>query len=413
MVQKLFNIALRLTTLVTKLGLILYITKFLGLHDLGTYGLVAAFVALSIPLIGMRLEYVFSRDIVDKDDQEAARIIKDEFLFYGLNYMVTGLLCVAFSSLFLSYFSKEIFFYMILLCILEGFSTLMTAKLTSRHRPIMGNIVFFIRSALWVFPFVILAYIDETYRTVETILIFWLIGNVLSLVFGLYLWKDLPWLATLKEKTDFRLILSKVKVALPLWIAGVCLAGSNYVDRFIVEHFLDRELVGVISFYGAFLVAINALVGSGVFSFSYPKMISFSNKNQKEELKSLTQQTTRHALFVSLIISISIGIAVPVLGMLIDRPELGLYKAVLYIMMTGGIIKITSQSLEFYFYALNKDWAVWSANLVLLSIMLIASILMTPVFGLYGVAYAYLTSCVGIAVWRLYCLYRVKKELQN
>ncbi len=343
---------------------------------------------------------------MDASPAEAALIIKDEFLFYTLNYLFFVIIGICAFPLLIDHFSSAIILLTLALCVIEGFSTLITAKLTSLGRPIMGNVVFFIRSSLWVFPFILFDQFYESYRSVEIILIFWTGGALLSLLFGVYLWRHFPWAAALKAKTQWLELLHKTKTALPLWIAGICLAGANYFDRFFVEFYLDRELVGVISYYGSFLIAVNALVGSGVFSFGYPKMISHYKSERIQEFLDLTKSTALQAFFVALFLSCLIGFAAPLLGDFIGRPELYDYRMVFYIMLIGGIIRVTSQSLEFYFYAKHIDWPVWSANFVLLTTSILSSVFLIPVYGLIGAGYSVVIGALCLAVWRLFCLYK-------
>ncbi len=402
MFYKLSNAGLRMASLGIKMLFMLYMGKYLGLYDLGTYGLVAAIVALSIPLLGMQLEYVISREIIGENDEHQAILLKDELIFYMSNYGFLIFGCIILWPVLADSFDSSIIIYTLILCILEGISTLATATLTSLQRPIIGNIVFFIRSSLWVIPVVILGLIDETYRNVDIIFQFWIGGALLSLVFAAFILKYLPWIKAFQAKTDWRRILKNVKKALPLWGAAVCLAGATYLDRFVVESFLDREFVGIISFYSAFIVAIAALTGSSVFSFSYPRMIALHKDGNHAELYALTKSTTIQAGIWALGLSLIIGLFIPVLGEMIGRPEFATYKAVFYIMLLGVVIRTTTQSLQFLSYAQHDDWVVWTGNLVFLLSSLCSALILIPLLGFIGAGYSAIISALCLSLWRLY-----------
>ena len=408
MVYKLFNAGLRLTSLAIKMMLMLYMAKYLGLYDLGTFGLVSAIVALSIPLFGMQLEYVTSRDIINQNDQTVSILIKEEVLFYLLNYLILIILCICALTFFEWPLGQHIIFYTVTLCILEGLSTVATANLTSLQRPIMGNVVFFIRSSLWAIPVMIFGFFDETYRQIDIIFQLWIAGVFLSLLFTIFVMRNLPWTDAFATAVNWQRVRDNIRKSLPFWGGALCLAGAVYVDRFLIEFFLDREFVGIISFYSSFVVAIAALTGSGVYSFSYPKMITFFKEKQFEELTNLTKQSAIHAAVWSVGLSLIIAIIIPLLGLFIHRPEIHDHRYVLYVMLVAVCIRTISKSLEFLLYARNQDSVIWTSNLIFLISALFFGMTFLPAFGFIGIGYSALASAFMMALWQSYHSYHYK-----
>ncbi len=395
--------SLRLGSLAMKMLLMLYMGKYLGLYDIGTYGLVAAVIAISIPVFGIRLEYVISREIVESSPGKLVVKLRDEFLFYIFNYFFLVLGALLWTLLLSPEMSLKIIVLITVICILEGLSTVASSNLVALGRPILSNFVFFLRSSLWVVPAIIFGLYDPSFRTVETILILWASGVALSLVVVVYAWRNLPWHIALSKKFNRRQLYSDLRKTLPIWVGEISMAASIYVNRFVTEYFLDREYVGIISFYGAFTIAIHSLIASGVFAFAYPKMISMHKNKEYESLSSLTKKITIQAVVFCLFLSFIIGIAIPIIGDFIERPEFRENAYILWLLLFSTCISILTSSLYHLAYARHQDWVIWGGNLLLLALSSFFNILMISKFGFVGVGYSAIIVASAIGIWLSYC----------
>ncbi|PCI57307.1 MAG: hypothetical protein COB36_03325 [Alphaproteobacteria bacterium] len=402
MAPKLFNVSLRMGSLAIKMLLMLYMGRYLGLYELGTYGLIAAYVALSIPLFGMRLEYTISREIVGLPPSELVIKLRDEFLFYIFNYMFLIVGCLLWVLLLSPDLGLKIIFFTVILCILEGLSTLACSNFVALGRPILSNFIFFLRSSIWVIPAIALGLYDPSFRTVETIIVLWLSGVILSLLMTAYVWRELPWRETLSIPFDTRLLYLNLKKIYPLWISEISMVAAININRFVVEYYLDREFVGIISFYGAFTVAISSLLASGIFAFALPKMITLQKEKAFTELIVLTKSITVHAIISAIMLSLVIGIAIPILGDFMERPEFREHALVLWLMLIATCLTLLTASLQHLSYARHQDWAIWGGNYILLVLSATLNIMMVPIFGFVGVGYSAVLCAIIHGVWRVY-----------
>lgn len=393
-----------------KMLLMLYMGKYLGLYDLGTYGLIAAVVAISIPIFGMRLEYIISREIVGLEPAKLVIKLRDEFLFYISNYVLLIVGALLWVLLLSPEIGIKIIGFISLICILEGVSTVACSNLIALGRPIISNLVFFLRSSIWVIPVIALGLYDPSFRTVETILTLWASGLVLSVFVVIYIWKDLPWRAALSEKFDKALLYSNIKKTFPIWVGEISMVAAIYINRFVVEHFLDREYVGIISFYGAFTVAISSILASGVFAFAYPKMIALHKDGEFKKLLSLTKNITIQATISTIVLSLIIAIAIPVIGDYMERPEFREHAPILWFMLASTCVSMTTSSLLYLSYARHQDWAIWSGNLLLLVLSASLNIIMISKFGFIGAGYSAISVVILISIWRIYCTFIYNKN---
>lgn len=410
MILQLFNTSLRLASLALKLLLTLYMAKYLGLSDIGTFGLVAACAAISIPLLGFRLDYVVMREIVDREELKVAIFLRDEFLFYFINYIAVAAVALLVLYSWGVELDKKIYIYSLFIALLESFTTITSSNMGSLKRPILGNFLFFVRSASWVIPVIGLGLYDPAYRTSDFVFGAWICGLLLSLVFTAIALRKLPWREALMIPVNWPWIGASVKNTIPIWISGISAALAANIDRIVVETYLTREMVGVASFYGSFVVAISALLTSGIFTFKYPHLIAFFRNGQHKEFAHLTRTLIIQGSMSAAAMCLGIGVCIPLLGHYLDRPEFYIYASTLWLMLFGTWIKSTTEGLYYVQYARHQDRDIWIGNFLLLIPALAFNFLLVPRIGFIGIGYSAVLAAISLSAWRLYSLKRFKPQ---
>src|SRR4051794_8135621 len=77
---------LRLPSLAGKFALSLYIIRYLSLDDLGLYGLVFSASMIAVVFYGGRIDHDLARRIVDMPTDEMCTLLRDQTVFFLLNY---------------------------------------------------------------------------------------------------------------------------------------------------------------------------------------------------------------------------------------------------------------------------------------------------------------------------------------
>jgi O-antigen/teichoic acid export membrane protein len=400
--HQLFNAGLRLVSLASKLLLTLYMGKFLGLTEMGTYGLVAAYVAVAMPLLGMRLDYVVSREIVDAPPDTLATKMRDQAVLYGINYIVFGLAAASVLLIWPQFLDWRVLLIVALLAITENMGAVSAANFVALKRPITSTFLFFIRSALWVFPVIALGWLFPQLRTADFIFVLWLGGVILSLALTFWLWRDLPWRATLSIPVSWSWIRRSTYKALPIWIGSVAVAASANLDRFVIELNLGRDYVGILSFYGSFIVAMAALLQNGVIAYAYPRLVSFYRDGQMQAFRHEVRRMFAQALVSTAILALIIGTLVPMLGTAFSRPEFATYASVLWAMLLSSWLKAAGECFYCILYARHQDRPIWIGNLAALAVSALATIVAVHFAGFHGLGYAAIINGVFILGWRAY-----------
>lgn len=409
MMLPLFNAALRLGSLGAKLVLMLYMGRYLGLADLGTYGLVAAYVAIAIPLLGFRLDYVVSREIVEAPPLFLACKMRDQAVFYALNYLALAVVVLA-ALVFVPHgLDTGLVLFTLALAILESFATITSTNFVSLKQPVLSNVLFFIRAAMWTVPVMALGFFFSSYRTVNTVFVWWLVGVTLSLLITGVMLRHLPWRACFNTAVDWPTLGRNMKNCLPIWMGSVGVAVAGNIDRFVVEYGLGREFVGIASFYGSFVIAITALIESGVFSFAFPHLIAQYRDGDVAAFRQTVRKMCVQATISSALMALVIGAVVPVLGHLFGRPEFAEHVPVLWLMLAGICLKQVSEGLHRVMYARHQDRAIWVGSLLLLLVSLVSNAACVWQFGFIGIGYSAIISAIFIGLWRVWCVREVKQ----
>src|ERR1700724_4425783 len=115
------NTLLRLTTLSAKLGLTLYMGLYLSLPDIGTYGLVFGVVMILTTVLGVRFDYIISRDLVRTTPVVAVTKMRDQMLFYIMNYFALALIAVAVMKISVTGIDSRMLFYIFVLTVTNSY----------------------------------------------------------------------------------------------------------------------------------------------------------------------------------------------------------------------------------------------------------------------------------------------------
>lgn len=410
MTSRIINLFMRSSGLALKLVLMLYIGKYLSLSDIGTYGLVSAVVAIGIPLFGFRIDYIALRELVDLDAVQLVIKIRDQIVVYGITYFIFSLISFIL-SLYLCWFSDvKIMLIAITLAVLESLATITSGNLVPLKRPILANTLFFIRSAAWIPPLVLIGFFHIPFRNVQTVFLFWFLGIIGSITINAWKWSFLPWNKTLNIPINWNLLFYNIKLCLPIWIGSICLVAAAFIERIIGEIILGREVVGVISFYSSFVVALSGLLSSGIFSFLYPEMISAKLKNDNILFRNLTKKMAHQALIGSSITCVFLGVTVPQLSFFMQKKELYDFRYILWAMLIGAGIRFSTEYIYYILYAENRDKEIWIGNLIYLFSATAGNILFMNLYGIKGLYLSPIVSTLPLCLWRICCMLQVKRE---
>jgi O-antigen/teichoic acid export membrane protein len=237
-------------------------------------------------------------------------------------------------------------------------------------------------------------------RDANTVLAGWMMGAGVSLLVTLWLWRDLPWRDVLHRPIDWVWIRKGIKIGCPIWVGMMGLTAGTFVDRFVVEHYLSIEAVGVLTFYFSFTNALSTLRQSGVSAFATPRMIQHHRDNDHESFHKEARGANRQVVIGTGIAAVGLGIAIPLLGQFLGRQAFVSSMDVLWLMLFSAWLRADADMKYNVLYARHQDRVVWLGNLLFLVPALCGNLLFVPIFGLIGIGYSAVISSTLLLIWR-------------
>ena len=103
---------------------------------------------------------------------------------------------------------------------------------TVLSKPIIANLVLFIRGSLWVFIMILLFYLDMIHVDLNMIFYMWFIGGGISLVFSVVYLKRMK-LGLLDKPINWSWITKGVKICTPFFIGTISYKIIEFSNRII------------------------------------------------------------------------------------------------------------------------------------------------------------------------------------
>ncbi|HEU0117051.1 MAG TPA: hypothetical protein VFR09_00330 [Alphaproteobacteria bacterium] len=398
---RLLNMALRLASLGAKLLLTLYMARYLSLQGLGVFGLVNGAVVTLMTALGIRFDYIAARDLVGTKPYEALSKMRDQAVFYALNYAVLAAIMLVLTLTDVTGVAPRIMLIIYILAVMENCAGMTFANLTSLGHPLFANGMFFVRSGLWVFPVIALGFMIPAYRTDSAIFCAWGLGLLLSLVITVWAGRGLPWQKVMSTPVDWGWLKDGVRKCFFIWLGSLGGTIGWFVDRFVVADFKGLELAGVATFYTSFGTALFALVHSGVLSFAYPRVIALHKEKNKTAFWHEVRSVGWHVALSAGFIAIVLAIAVPWLGHVFHREEFVEQAPTLWLILLGTWLRCNAETFYYVLFARHQDRAVWLGDLLFLVPTFGCNVVLVPMYGFIGIGYSAVIAAFLLLLWRV------------
>ncbi|MGG5823774.1 lipopolysaccharide biosynthesis protein [Falsiroseomonas sp. HW251] len=377
---------LRLASLAGKFGLSLYILRYLSFGDLGLYGLVFSASMIAVVLFGGRIDHDLARRVVGMPAEEGRALLRDQTIFFLLNYAAALPLVLVFHQL-----SGETLAFLLLaylICCLESYSNLLFVTTNFLGRPILANLAFFVRAGLWAFIVIGIGLLVPSTRVLWFVLALWVAGTAASIALNL-IWLDVArWPGLRAVPLDRARIRHALRISFPIWIGSIGLAGGSYLDRFVLGAFLDLKAVGLATFYTSFTAAIVTLVSSGVLNVVAPKLVASAARGDAggydRELRRAGLTVTALGTTLCLLVLAGVG----QVASLLQQREIEATLLAFGLLMAATVVRLVAETAFFGLYSRHKDRAIWLGNTGFLAASLLLNLMLVPWLGLTGLGIA-------------------------
>lgn len=413
MLKKLFrlglNLGLRGGSLLAKFGLMIYVTRYIGLEAVGILGLLQAANVIGTKLVGFGLYFVANREMVDIAPAKQARIVRDQYLVYLFGYAAVIVLSLAAWPWVPAEWHRYTLYSLALLIVAHQVLELGNS-LIALHRSLATNVIFAITNGLWAIPPIVLGLFYPEYRTLEVVLQGWLCGAVLSWGIGWLFMLALPLRHAVAVPANWPWIKTALLRGMPMFIAILTMNGSMYVDRYVITWLTNLELAGVFVMFWSFAYAVQVLMQTGVLVTEYPKLIADYKKCDEasfwRRFKTLSWRMALGGGGACLLA----GFALLPIVRFVDKPLALEHMNLFYLMLFAFWIKFQADVSNYALYARHQDKALslsYFCNLLVASLSNLACVWL---WGLAGAGIAQVITALALTGLQGWLLWQKRHE---
>ncbi len=375
---------LRLLTLASRFLLSLLLARMLTPAEVGQYGLLTAVLAFALLTIGLEFYSYTLREIVPATPTQRTRIIADQFVLTVAAWLAVAFLVI--TGVVIGVFSASLALWFLAILIVEHISLEATRILVITSRPVRAYVGIFLRGGIWVYVITALMLGSPSMRTLETVFFWWLLGGVLAIAFSAFSMRDLPWRDLRGYRPDWRVVSAGLRTARPFMVTSLSALIISYVDRFAIERFVGRDGLGIYTFYSTILIGALSLGTSVSHQFLAKVIAGFSESVGAYRATlwtffwSLLALTSSVVFFAGLLMQPMLA----ALGLTVYASEVWVF----YIMLPGVFLRMLADVPSYALYAARSDRALLCCNLGAALVSIALNFLLTPLFGIYGAAWA-------------------------
>jgi O-antigen/teichoic acid export membrane protein len=391
---QLLLVAMRVSSTMSKFLLAIYTARYLGLADLGIYGLLVGATVIVPAIVGLGMTDWIVRKIVDLPRAQALPLIASRLSLTLSIHLVVQPLAFAADVLL----GEPIPLRIAVLCgailLLDNLGNEAADMLLARRRVFFAYLLTFLRAGAWPIPVMAIGLIYPETRTLEFLLLGWL-GmlvvcwlSMVALVLRKGRWRHLrPHVGTL---------LRDLHGGLVLYVKDVSSTVSMFLDRFLISMFLGLELTGVYTLFWSIANVMHSLSVYGVLQAQLPHIIATAQTADQAGFRTLERHLQIETGIWALLLTLGAAIATPLMLPFLDQPLVQEYLPVFWVILFATLLRVAADAYGFALLALHRDraiaiiafgGAIASAGL---------NLTLTPLAGLWGAAIAFAITSGGL-----------------
>lgn len=377
-------LVLRALTLASRFLLSLLLARMLSPAEMGEYGLLAATLAFALLAVGLEFYSYTLRELVPATPERRARIIADQMVLGAAALVAVAIGAAA--AIAAGSFPTRLAPWFIVILVTEHISLEATRILIITGRPVRAYIGVFLRGGIWVYAIAVLMFASPSMRTLETVLVWWALGGVASIVFSAFSLSELPWRELRGYGPDLKNIREGLWTARPFMLTAAGALVISYVDRFVIDAFVGRDALGIYTFYSTILIGLLSL-GSSVSHQFLPKVIAgyaAGREAYRTALRSFFWSMLALVCATMILSTFGMGPMLALLGLSTYAASIGVF----YAMLPGIFLRMLADVPSYALYAARSDKYLLICNLGSAVVATLLNVALIPVLGIYGAALA-------------------------
>lgn len=381
-----------------------FLPKEMLVSDYGDLNLLITTVTFFLFFIGFDF-YTFShRDFINENKGRVSKKIYNHFVLSICLFLVSipilylvlklnnlSFFVLAASLLYSEYLSQEIYRLLILF-----------------SKPILANAILFFRSSIWIILLIILSRSINVGFTIENILLFWILGNLILLCLTSFIC-----FKYLKGRGIFKINLTWIKkgllISAPFLLSTLSLKIIELSDRYIINYFFSNAEVGVYSFYSNIANTLNVFVNTSVVITIYPKLLESYKSQNEEKIKYYKKVYKREMIIFLFFFATLIGSLFTSILNWLGKDEFIQNTPTFWILLSANILFNLSLIPHHILYASYKDKEAIVPIVIAGVLNVIFNLCLVPIIGIMGAGISTLISFMLILILKYNAMKKLTK----
>jgi O-antigen/teichoic acid export membrane protein len=391
------NVAIRGLTLASKFLFLIMIARLYGPAEVGLYGVMVSAIAFTVFGLGLEYHYFTIRLLASKGGEDRARVLRDQAVLYVL---VSAVVLPPFAFLLyagvLSFLPLWAIGWFLVLTLIELFSHEAGIALVAIQRPLQANFVVFVRTGLWTFPVIALAFAVPSTRALTSVFLAWFVAAVVSLGLAAFFLRDLGFRKAIFAPIDWKLMGKGLRTAAPFVVISGASIGLLFLDRFVINAYRGLEQVGIYTFFANITMALHTLVNTGVTLIRMPRLVSAFQRGDRAgfrgELLTMVKITVGGTIGLAALLGLAIF---PVLHFVGKAPYVQNVD-VFFILLAAACLRCVADLPVAALYAKEQDYRMLGVFLASFAVSLVGNVLLVPVASIRGAAGAAILGALSV-----------------
>jgi O-antigen/teichoic acid export membrane protein len=203
-------------------------------------------------------------------------------------------------------------------------------------------------------------------------------------------------------RPQWELFLPQLSGSRALYVKDVSGTLSIFFDRFIISAFLGLELTGVYTFFWSITNVVHSLALVGMLLSQLPSLLAAGRKADKTEFRAVERSLQIEIGAWTLLLSLGVAVATPLLLPYLGRPLLENYLFVFWMILFATILRVAADGYGYALLALNRDTEIAIIAFIGAIASAVLNAILTPLAGLWGAATSYVITAAGLLAIRYY-----------
>jgi O-antigen/teichoic acid export membrane protein len=374
--------------------LVFFIAKFLSLDQMAQYTFFSVIVSYALFVVGLDFYTFASRELLQVPHHKRGQIIKSHVIVLFYAYLLFSPVLLYFTS------QKELLdnyiYWLIPILLFEHINQEISRLLISLSEQITSSVIIFIRQGIWPILVLIIMYIYPEMRNLESVLCVWFFSGIIAAFIG---YKKIVSLIPIDHEIeiDWDWIKKGLKLSSIFLISTLALRGFQTFDRIWIEHLSGVNALAAYALLYSIANMLNFILEALIFTFSFPKLLSFANQPNSEAYNSYLIKISIEALIIILIFSIVSIYMLDLILKWIDKPIFFSYSHIFPWILSAVIFNAISQIPQADLYSRGLD----NSNFLSTVLPFILFIFACPILAeinkdmavLYSINIAYVLMC--------------------